>query len=108
MTHSRRKQRAVTAAIERANSQQREPIFDVPALPSATNEITVQMAEQTVPILVAIAPLMDSSELAAFLKVSEATVARLVQEGLPQVRIGKRAVRYDPLVVRSWIINHYS
>lgn len=46
--------------------------------------------------------LMTAGEAAKFLRVDERTLRRLVQEGRipPPVRIGRRAIRYDPLALR--------
>jgi excisionase family DNA binding protein len=47
--------------------------------------------------------LLNEKELASYLGVSLSTVKRLRAEGLPAIKVGKRAVRFDRQQVREWL-----
>jgi excisionase family DNA binding protein len=47
--------------------------------------------------------LLNEKGLAAYLGVSLSTVKRLRAEGMPAIKVGKRAVRFDRQQVREWL-----
>jgi len=47
--------------------------------------------------------LLTRTELARELKISTATVTRLVKQGLPHIPVGPRSVRFDRTEVVAWL-----
>jgi len=45
----------------------------------------------------------DADSLAAFFKVSRACVRKWTREGLPCIRLGRRAVRFDRQAALAWL-----
>ncbi len=48
---------------------------------------------------------MTAEELVAYLKISRATMNRMMRRGLPHVRVG-RILRFDKHEVDGWLMTH--
>lgn len=47
--------------------------------------------------------LIDAKELQKRLNISRTTVYELIKEGMPNIRISERILRFDPDTVMSWL-----
>jgi hypothetical protein len=50
--------------------------------------------------------MLTTEQLAASLSISARQVKRLQAAGLPMLRVGARAVRYDEAACRAWLAGH--
>ena len=51
--------------------------------------------------------LIDAKELQKRLNISRTTVYELIKEGMPNIRISERILRFDPDTVMSWLENRH-
>jgi excisionase family DNA binding protein len=63
-------------------------------------------AERRVPLPAGLLPLLSQKELETYYNVSDFTVLRWIEKGLPVEPFGGRGRRFDLTAVKAWMADH--